>query len=48
MDPLPSWLEDAIAAAGMTAFAFDVDEEVSASFRPPVAPFDASTPPPLF
>lgn len=48
MDPLPSWLEDAVAAAGMTAYAFDMDSEVSASFPTPIAPFDASAPPPLF
>jgi hypothetical protein len=31
METLPSWLEDVVAAAGMTAFAIDLDRKPGAS-----------------
>ena len=27
MEPLPTWLEDVVAAAGMTAYAIDLDRK---------------------
>ncbi len=43
MEPLPTWLEDMIAAAGITAYAFDVDREVTTPSIP--AKTVMSTPP---
>lgn len=48
MDPLPSWLEDAVAAAGMTAYAFEFDHETDAPPMPLIPAPPALTPPPLF
>ena len=31
METLPSWLEDVVAAAGMTAYAIDLDRKPGAS-----------------
>jgi len=33
MDPLPTWLEDVVAAAGMTAYAVDLDRKPGPSAR---------------
>ena len=48
MEPLPTWLEDTIAAAGITAYAFDMDPEASAPSMPLIPVPLALMPPPLF
>ena len=38
MEPVPSWLLALVAAAGVTAYAFDVDREAPAPVAPAVLP----------
>jgi len=35
MDPVPHWLEKTVFAAGMTAYAVEVDAKASAEMTPP-------------
>jgi hypothetical protein len=47
MDQLPPWLMAAIVAAGMTAYADDLDRKATSAVSPPAEPItlDETTPP---
>ena len=47
MDQLPAWLTAAVVAAGMTAYADDLDRKATSAVSPPSGPIilDESAPP---
>jgi hypothetical protein len=44
MDQVPHWLEKTVFAAGMTAYAVEVDTKVSAEAKLPSEPSEGDTP----